>query len=503
MRRFLIWLSGARQEILALSPGDRAKYEGVGSAILVTSSLAGISMLFALRTALELPVVVAFAGGALWGVAIMSLDRWLVVSIQRRTRWWVNIVAALPRLFLALLFGVVISTPLVLQIFDQEIDSKIVQIRQHDLDAFQKQQQNGDVGKESSRLLTLRNSLQNIISTNGDVPQDPDQDPRIIALKKQLVDARATSATALKNWDCQLYGPDCKPAGPGPLADAAEQTYRTSQRQIKKLDDQIEARKRDLTATDENSRSKRVADARKDLPAVEKDLKAVTDRQAALQRTFDDKNGTTGGLLLRLKALDEVSAENSTLGTARLVLFLFITSIEILPVLVKLMMSFGPENNYEKLSAIDAAEGLVTGQDAIIRRGRQQEDAAVRGIEAIWEENDAPSPRTRPLPYDPPRPPEEQIPTAFESVPAPPQMPDLMEDTQLRNMEAVRDVDSFGGDFDLPSQDPWGDADVPPPGPGPSGWGPPEPPVMSPSRRAHDQGSPVVVEDDLGFGDED
>ena len=52
VRRLLIWLSGARPEILALTPTDSGKYVGIGSAVLMTSSMATISMVFALTTAL-------------------------------------------------------------------------------------------------------------------------------------------------------------------------------------------------------------------------------------------------------------------------------------------------------------------------------------------------------------------------------------------------------------------------------------------------------------------
>src|SRR6266403_816537 len=62
MRRFLIWLSGARSEVLARCPTDHGKYEGIGSAVLITSVMAGISMTFALNTALmvSLPFAIGF-----------------------------------------------------------------------------------------------------------------------------------------------------------------------------------------------------------------------------------------------------------------------------------------------------------------------------------------------------------------------------------------------------------------------------------------------------------
>ncbi len=50
--QFLITLSGARPDILALCPGERIRFQSIGWAILITSVMAVVSMWFALTTAL-------------------------------------------------------------------------------------------------------------------------------------------------------------------------------------------------------------------------------------------------------------------------------------------------------------------------------------------------------------------------------------------------------------------------------------------------------------------
>src|SRR6185437_11452978 len=79
----LIWLSGAQPELLSRCPTDKPKYIGIGSAIAITAGVASTSMTFALTTALRASLYVALPFALLWGLAIMSLDRWLVVSLQR------------------------------------------------------------------------------------------------------------------------------------------------------------------------------------------------------------------------------------------------------------------------------------------------------------------------------------------------------------------------------------------------------------------------------------
>ncbi|MEV0406906.1 DUF4407 domain-containing protein [Actinoallomurus sp. NPDC050550] len=350
MRRFLIWLSGARSEILALCATDRGKYEGIGSAVLITSVMAGISMTFALHTALMVALPIAIGFGLAWSMAIMSLDRWLVTSIQRRESAWKNFLPAIPRLVLALLFGLVISTPLVLQIFKPEIDVQIVQIQENQANAFSKDQANGSIGKEITALQGQAQRLQHTISSGGDDPVDPASDPKVVGLTKQR-DAQAKTANAqFKDWQCQLYGP-CKPVGDGPLAKAKENSYRQAQSELNDLNNQIEARKSELTATDSKGRQARVDYARGALPGVQKQLQTLQQQQQARQRSYAASNKASKGLLIRLQALDQVAKKNGTLRSAQILLFLFITAIECLPIIVKLLHTFGPPNSYEKVLA--------------------------------------------------------------------------------------------------------------------------------------------------------
>ncbi|MEV7907663.1 DUF4407 domain-containing protein, partial [Streptomyces anulatus] len=150
MRKFLIALSGARPDIVKRCPTEHGKFEGIGGAVLTTGVLAIISMAFALYSALGISIYLAVPASILWGLAIMSLDRWLVGSIQTDgpRRWRL----AVPRILMAVLLGAVISTPLVLQIFKSEIDAQIVQIKQDRANAFASELKKGDVGQDVAGL---------------------------------------------------------------------------------------------------------------------------------------------------------------------------------------------------------------------------------------------------------------------------------------------------------------------------------------------------------------
>ena len=59
LRRLVLALSGADEEILEYVPSERTRFESLGWAILITSVMAMISMWFALASALSINGIVA------------------------------------------------------------------------------------------------------------------------------------------------------------------------------------------------------------------------------------------------------------------------------------------------------------------------------------------------------------------------------------------------------------------------------------------------------------
>ncbi|MEV5740255.1 DUF4407 domain-containing protein [Microbispora rosea] len=348
MRRFLIALSGARPEVLERCPSEYGKFEGIGGAVLTTAVLAVVSMTFALNSALGVNVVLAVLAALVWGLMILSLDRWLVSTMKADAprRWPL----AVPRFLMALLLGFVISTPLVLQIFRSEIDAQIVQIKQQRADAFAARQQQGNVGKDVGQLRKEVADLEKVISSGGDVPIDTEQDPNIKALTAERARQQKLADKHYGEWQCQLYGgPSCPKKGDGPLAQDSRRAYEKDKRRIDLVNRQIEDRKRELSAGSEEAKQARLASARDALPKAKAQLDAGIKRQTDLQTTFDAENMATNGLLIRIQALNEVTGKDSSLGVTRLLLFLLFLLIECLPVTIKLMQRPG---NYEKVLAL-------------------------------------------------------------------------------------------------------------------------------------------------------
>jgi Domain of unknown function (DUF4407) len=357
MGRLLIWLSGARPEILRRCPTDRAKYLGLGSAILITATMAAVSMTFALHTALRLALPVAIPFAVAWGLAIMSLDRWLVVSLQRQDNWWNYIPLATVRLALGLLFGIIISTPFVLQIFHPEISQKITEIQNQRLDAYFAGLRNDPLSARIAAEAAKVKSLQDTIKANG-TGQSPQQSPEVQGLIKLRNQAEAQASSDLDQFQCQLYGP-CQPTGYGPVARADQARYLADERLVGQYDGAIKSAEHNIGV----GQAQGVAQAVKALPAAQNALQ--DDRRAQAQQTavFEKQNTADTGLLISLQALDMVTDQNSALNLARWLLFLLFTTIECLPILVKILLNLGPENTYEKLLALEEKRTLRVGTE--------------------------------------------------------------------------------------------------------------------------------------------
>ncbi|MFF4418148.1 DUF4407 domain-containing protein [Streptosporangium sp. NPDC001559] len=389
MRKFLITLSGAQPDIVRRCPTEHGKFEGIGGAVLTTGVLAIVSMTFALYSALGISIFLAVPASVLWGLAIMSLDRWLVGSIQTDgpRRWRLVI----PRILMAVLLGAVISTPLVLQIFKSEIDAQIVQIRQDRANSFTREQKKGDIGQDVTALRQSVADLRKVIASQGDVPQDPAKDPKIKALTAERDAQKKQADEYYDKWQCQLYGgPTCPRKGDGVVAKASKAAYDKASSRLDTLNKQVEKRKRELTANDETTKQIRFEAAKAELPKVQEQLDAAVRRQSDLQESFDAENRSANGLLIRLRALNEVSGRDFTLNAARLLLFLLFLLIECLPVTVKMMQKPG---NYEKILDLAARHEFRSVKDSFVPGAQTERAGASSAMGDIWRRDATSSPK--------------------------------------------------------------------------------------------------------------
>lgn len=129
INEFLWSCAGVNKAVLRQCPSDYSKYAGIGGMILFTAIMAAISGGYALYFVFN-NYAIAGLFGLFWGLLIFNLDRFIVNTMYsdgKHTISWAEIRSGLPRIIMAIFLGLVISTPLEMKIFSDQIDSQLLQ----------------------------------------------------------------------------------------------------------------------------------------------------------------------------------------------------------------------------------------------------------------------------------------------------------------------------------------------------------------------------------------
>jgi hypothetical protein len=363
---FLAWLGGADLETLRKSPRDRGKFVQMGCVLLTTSGIAALSMTFALHNTMHLPVPIAVIFGALWGLVILNLDRFLVISMGsiRDVKRLIGI--ATPRLLMAIVVSLVVSTPITLEIFHNDIYATMTT-----MNLTQSTQVAND--EASSALQREVNTLQGQITANqqildGKLPDNitsaqlQTAQSQVGQLKAQVDAAKQAEITAYATWQCELYGygSNCNggsgKAGPGPIAQAKEAVYQQDVQTYNTLEGEYKTAEADLTSAQQSlGQSQKVAtaryqqQARQALPGLRSQLATAQEQLASQNANAQYNTANNTGLLRQLQALFQASSGNPVLLLAHLTVAALFFLIELLPVVVKLLLNLGQPTAYEQL----------------------------------------------------------------------------------------------------------------------------------------------------------
>ncbi|WP_394617044.1 DUF4407 domain-containing protein [Lentzea sp. JNUCC 0626] len=388
LRKWLVTLAGGRYDVLEQTPTDRLRYTATGGVLLTTAAVAAVSAAFALRMAVRLPWWAAVIAGVLWGVVILNLDRLLIIGMTRRAGWLRNIVGALPRVALAILLGTVISTPLVLRIFQPEIDTELEALQNErdsrysaELDANPRYQEIAALEKKLAETQAVADR-----SSDATVAADPG----VIAAEAEVKRARETYETAQRLATCEVDG-SCGTGIPG-IAEAAQERQRT--RDIALADYDSAKSKLDLAQTKAREGSASAsASARSEAERLRADVEQRRAARESDRTSFSSRLAEDDGLLSRIEALNSLADKRPRLGLAQFVLFLLFLSLEVLPVLAKLLQLGGPPTTYDQLIArMETDAERTAARNAARERGvadhylelqaQVEEDQAQRQYEA-------------------------------------------------------------------------------------------------------------------------
>lgn len=343
----LLWLSGADPDVLRHCPRERPKFVAMGGTVLTTSVLATVAAAFTVHQYLHVPLALALPIALGWGLAIMNLDRWLLISIRRQSSTAKTVLMAVPRVFLALVIGAVIAEPLVLRVFESEVTAQAVRDKQQALAEGRKELQ--EEYDEIPELKAQQEELEAGLTSAGsgqalrESPEYSQATAQLRRLERQAAKAEAAAA-------CELDGRcGTSKSGAGPV-------YRAKQEAADSLRAQVEAERQRVEGIGDRLIDKegRVAAydrrlQRNALARTRSELRELRAQRTEAARQMRLAYAQPIGLLDRVEALDNLTDEHPAMLAIRIVLFLFILAIDSMPAIAKVLMSIGKPSLYENV----------------------------------------------------------------------------------------------------------------------------------------------------------
>jgi len=333
---FLWWCAGVMPETLQMYPSEKAKYEGIGGAVLTTGVLAFLSGTYAVYTTLasgSYALVTSAAFGILWAIAIFNLDRYIVSSLRKPTdaniRWRQRLARtwfpAIPRLGLAILIGITLSKPIELRLFQNAIAGQAAI--------------NRDQAVEARRAsLTSSSELARV-------------EADLAAINAQLADAENRVTTLEDEFRQETDGTGgSQRIGYSEVARVKEAATQQARSDLVALRTSVQDRLNQLQSERDAATTR------------------IQSQVEAYQQSLADD------FLTRMRALADLSADSAAVWWISTFVMLLIIGIEITPVLVKLLSPVGPYD--VKLDAMNSVEN----HEAILKR-----DTSIRVADHHYE----------------------------------------------------------------------------------------------------------------------
>ncbi|MFC8680421.1 DUF4407 domain-containing protein [Microbacterium ureisolvens] len=394
--RKLAVLGGADGSVLDEVPTETPRFVQMFFVIAGTALISAISMYFALTTGVRIVMWGALPLAIVWALIIFNLDRFLTSTMRSSQSIGRLIALAIPRVIMAAVIGIVVAEPLVLQIFHNDIAREVnatnITQAQSDQDAVTAGPEKQALDAASERVAVLESQAASGVVAGADTTsasaasaqQTVDDLTAKLAAQQQVIDqARAI-------YQCELTGqgagevPGCSGvAGEGASSGAAEAQLAAAQAAYDDLNTQLTAAQADLAAaqaagTADASASEEVnkQQARDELPGAREQYQAALAAYDARAAEIASGNSGAVGLLSQISGLERLSEREPTLAWAHWLIAGLFFMIELLPVLVKVLTSWGEPSLYEKA---DALRRQVALDRVTARSWRERADIAQGG----------------------------------------------------------------------------------------------------------------------------
>ena len=370
--RRLAILGGADGAILDRVPSEQPRFVQMFFVLAGTALVSALSMLFALTTGVQVLVWLAVPLAVVWALLIFNLDRFLTSTMRSTRNFWRLLGLAIPRVLMAAIIGFVVAEPIVLQAFHNDIAREVTATNLVQAQSDQKAVATGPEKKAldaaSTRLADLQNQASTGIvkGTSSDSASQKAAQDTVTKITAQMTDQQKVIDQARALYQCELTGqgagtvPGCTGVqGDGASSTAAKSQLDQAQQTYDALAAQLRQANTDLESADASSKTATSAtetqnrqQAKDQIPAAEQAYKAALDAYNARAADVAGTNAGAVGLLSQISALDRLSAKEPVLGFAHWLIAALFFMIELLPVIVKVLTSWGDPSLYEKAEAI-------------------------------------------------------------------------------------------------------------------------------------------------------
>lgn len=452
LRRLAI-LGGADGAILDRVPSEQPRFVQMFFVLAGTALVSALSMLFALTTGVQVLVWLAVPLAIVWALLIFNLDRFLTSTMRSTRNVWRLLGLALPRVLMAAIIGFVVAEPIVLQAFHNDIAREVTATNLVQAQSDQKSVADGPEKKAldaaSTRLTDLQNQASTGIvkGTSSDSASQKAAQDTVTKVTAQMADQQKVIDSARAVYQCELTGqgagtvPGCTGVkGDGASSAAAKSQLDQAQQTYDALAAQLRQANTDLESADSSSKTATSAteaqnrqQAKDQIPTAEQSYKTALDAYNARAASVAGTNAGAVGLLSQISALDRLSAKEPVLGFAHWLIAALFFMIELLPVIVKVLTSWGDPSLYEKAEAIAKQVELdrvtsrgyrdraaIIAEDAKHRAFAEAHEAEVAAASSVAAASDpAPVGVSDPIPVSVPDPAPEAPTTVLPVVSAP------------------------------------------------------------------------------------
>ncbi|MBN9211736.1 MAG: hypothetical protein BGO45_16270 [Microbacterium sp. 71-36] len=367
VRRMAV-LGGADNDVLDEVPEEVPRFVQMFLVLAGTALVSALSMMFALLTGVRISIFLAIPLALVWGLIIFNLDRFLTSTMRSTTNVFRLLGLAFPRIIMAALIGIVVAEPLVLQVFqndiNREVNSTNVTQALTDQDAVTNGPEKQALDAASAQVAALENQAATgiVAGTSSTSAEAAAAQQTVDQLTQQLAAQQAVIDQARAVYQCELTGQGAGEvagctgvAGDGASSEAAKAQLAQAQSSYDALSAQLQQAQTSLAAANSAGADAAAASADQNKQQAEDQLPAARAQYESALTAYNDRassvaNGNAGavGLLSQISALERLSEREPTLRWAHWLIAALFFMIELLPVLVKVLTGFGGPSLYEK-----------------------------------------------------------------------------------------------------------------------------------------------------------